>query len=41
MINRKEEDWKIWGFTGETTPAKMEEDEAYWKKMLEIQTAAA
>lgn len=41
VINRKEEDWKIWGFTGETTPAKMEEDEAYWKKMLEIQTAAA
>ncbi|KAJ4413280.1 hypothetical protein N0V91_000255 [Didymella pomorum] len=35
------EDWKIWGFAGETTPAKMEEDEAYWKKMLDIQASAA
>lgn len=41
VMNGKEEDWKIWGFAGETTPAKMEEDEVYWKKMLEIQSSAA
>ncbi|KAF3035471.1 hypothetical protein E8E12_006848 [Didymella heteroderae] len=41
VMDGKEEDWKIWGFAGETTPAKMEEDDAYWKKMLDIQTSAA
>jgi protein MBA1 len=41
VMNGKEEDWKIWGFAGETTPAKMEEDEVYWKKMLDIQASAA
>lgn len=41
VMNGKEEEWKIWGFAGETTPAKMEEDDAYWKKMLDIQASAA
>ena len=41
VMGGKTEDWKIWGFAGETTPAKMEEDEAYWKKMLDIQASAA
>lgn len=40
VMEGKEEDWKIWGFTDVTTPAKMEEDDAYWRKMLELQAAA-
>ncbi|KAJ4325640.1 hypothetical protein N0V94_000595 [Neodidymelliopsis sp. IMI 364377] len=40
VIEGKEEDWKIWGFTTETTPAKMDEDELYWKRMLDVQSAA-
>lgn len=41
MDGKEEDDWKLWGFTGESTPAKIEEDEAYWKKMLDIQAASA
>jgi protein MBA1 len=41
VMDGKEEDWKIWGFTSESTPAKIEEDEQYWKKMLDIQSANA
>jgi protein MBA1 len=40
VMEGKEEDWKIWGFATETTPAKMDEDELYWKRMLAIQSAA-
>ncbi|KAF1934340.1 uncharacterized protein M421DRAFT_415374 [Didymella exigua CBS 183.55] len=40
VMDGKEEEWKIWGFADETTPAKMEEDETYWRKMLAIQSAA-
>lgn len=40
VMDGKEEEWKVWGFAGESTPAKMEEDEQYWKKMLDIQAAA-
>jgi len=41
MDGKEEDDWKLWGFTGESTPAKIEEDEAYWRKMLDIQAASA
>ena len=41
VMDGKEEDWKIWGFASESTPAKIEEDEQYWKKMLDIQSANA
>ena len=40
VMDGKEEDWKVWGFASETTPAKIEEDEQYWKRMLDIQAAA-
>ncbi|KZM23272.1 uncharacterized protein EKO05_0004453 [Ascochyta rabiei] len=40
VMEGKEEDWKVWGFASESTPAKIEEDEQYWKKMLDIQAAA-
>ncbi|KAF2625956.1 hypothetical protein BU25DRAFT_371153 [Macroventuria anomochaeta] len=41
VMDGKEEEWKVWGFASESTPAKIEEDEQYWKKMLDIQTASA
>ena len=41
VINGKEEGWKVWGFAEESTPAKIEEDEAYWARMLATQTADA
>lgn len=40
VMHGKEEEWKVWGFAGETTPAKMEDDEVYWRKMLDVQAAA-
>lgn len=41
MNGKEEDDWKLWGFASESTPAKIEEDEAYWRKMLDIQAASA
>lgn len=41
LDGKEEPDWKLWGFTSESTPAKIEEDEAYWKKMLDVQAQAA
>jgi protein MBA1 len=40
VVEGKEEDWKVWGFASESTPAKIEEDEQYWKRMLDIQATA-
>ncbi|CAO2657659.1 Nn.00g037850.m01.CDS01 [Neocucurbitaria sp. VM-36] len=39
VIKGKEEEWKVWGFADESTPQKIEEDELYWRKMLNIQVA--
>ncbi|KAH6620142.1 hypothetical protein C7974DRAFT_426350 [Boeremia exigua] len=41
MEGKLDEEWKLWGFTTESTPARIEEDEAYWRKMLDMQTQAA
>jgi protein MBA1 len=41
VIKGQEEDWKIWGFTQASTPAKIEDDEAYWRKTLNSQAAGA
>lgn len=41
VIRGQEEDWKIWGFTQASTPAKIEDDEAYWRKTLDSQAAGA
>lgn len=41
VLEGEEEGWKVWGFASESTPAKIEEDEQYWKKMLDIQAASA
>lgn len=41
VVDGKEEDWKVWGFASESTPAKIEDDEQYWKRMLDIQSASA
>jgi protein MBA1 len=38
VIRGKEEDWKVWGFTQESTPEKIEEDAAYWRKTLAAQS---
>ncbi len=40
VMEGKEEDWKIWGFATESTPESIEEDENYWRKMLDVQAAA-
>lgn len=39
VMDGKEEDWKVWGFASESTPEKIEDDEQYWKKMLDIQAS--
>ena len=41
VINGKEEDWKVWGFAQESTPERLEEDAAYWRKTLDSQAAEA
>jgi protein MBA1 len=38
VIRGKEEDWKVWGFTQESTPEKIEDDAAYWRKTLAAQS---
>lgn len=38
---KEEDDWRLWGFASESTPAKIEEDEAYWREMLDIQATSA
>jgi protein MBA1 len=40
VVARNEEDWKVWGFTEESTPAKIEDDAEYWRKQLSAQAAA-
>ncbi|KAI8937558.1 hypothetical protein NX059_005275 [Plenodomus lindquistii] len=37
VINGGEEDWKIQGFTEESTPEKIQSDEEYWSKQLAVQ----
>lgn len=41
VIRGKEEDWKVWGFTQESTPVRVEEDAKYWRKTLDAQVAAS
>lgn len=41
VIKGQEEDWKVWGFTQESTPARIEDDEAYWRKTLNSHAAGA
>ncbi|EDU50251.1 Tim44 domain containing protein [Pyrenophora tritici-repentis] len=38
VIRGVEEDWKVWGFTRETTPELLKQDEEYFRKMLDYQT---
>jgi protein MBA1 len=30
----EDKEWKVWGFTQESTPDKIAEDEEYWRKTL-------
>jgi protein MBA1 len=39
VIGGREEDWKVWGFTHESTPERIEEDEEYWRRTLDLQAA--
>jgi protein MBA1 len=39
VIRGKEEDWKVWGFAEESTPERIEKDEEYWRKTLDLQAA--
>lgn len=41
VIRGQEEDWKIWGFAQESTPAIMEKDEKYWREVLNYQAGGA
>lgn len=38
VIDGNEEEWKVQGFTQESTPVSIEEDETYWRRMLAAQT---
>lgn len=41
VINgREDKDWKIWGFTKESTPQKMREDESYWRETVNASATA-
>jgi protein MBA1 len=39
VIGGREEEWKVWGFTHESTPRRIEEDEEYWRRTLDMQAA--
>jgi len=39
VIRGKPEDWKLWGFTKATTPEMLQEDEDYWLRTVQAQTA--
>jgi len=41
VIRGQEEDWKIWGFAQESTPAIMDKDEKYWREVLDYQAGGA
>jgi protein MBA1 len=41
VIRGKPEEWKLWGFTKATTPEVLQEDEDYWMKTIEAQSASA
>ncbi|KAF1947288.1 hypothetical protein EJ02DRAFT_365530 [Clathrospora elynae] len=41
VIQGKEEGWKVWGFTQESTPEVIKEDEEYWQKTLDSQVAGS
>jgi protein MBA1 len=34
---REERDWKVWGFAEESTPERIEADEEYWRRTLDLQ----
>ncbi|KAL5113829.1 hypothetical protein ACEQ8H_008291 [Pleosporales sp. CAS-2024a] len=40
VTNGREGEWKIWGFAQESTPARVKEDEAHWKKTVDSHAAA-
>jgi protein MBA1 len=42
-VNRGVEDkqWKVWGFTQESTPERLEEDSEYWRKILSSTAGAS
>jgi len=39
VIRGKPEEWKLWGFTKATTPEALQEDEDYWLRTVQAQTA--
>ncbi|EOA81450.1 uncharacterized protein SETTUDRAFT_181662 [Exserohilum turcica Et28A] len=41
VVRGKEEDWRVWGFTEESTPDVRERDQEYWRLMLDAQTGRA
>ncbi|KAG9205671.1 hypothetical protein G6514_007278 [Epicoccum nigrum] len=41
VVRGKPEEWKLWGFTKATTPDVLEEDDEYWRKTMEAQSARA
>ncbi|RMZ72904.1 mitochondrial inner membrane mba1 [Pyrenophora seminiperda CCB06] len=41
VIRGEEENWKVWGFTQESMPANIKEDEKYWRNMLNYQVGGA
>ena len=41
VVRGEEEDWKVWGFTEESTPSVIARDQEYWAKMLAVQVGNA
>lgn len=40
MNGKQDPHWKIWGFTQESTPVSVAQDEEYWRHTLSSQTSA-
>jgi protein MBA1 len=40
VVQGKPEEWKVWGFTEESTPESVQEDEEYWRRTVDMQASS-
>jgi protein MBA1 len=39
VIHGDVENWKVWGFTEESTPETVAHDESYWRRTIDMQAS--
>lgn len=39
VVRGKQEEWKVWGFAKESTPASLKRDDEFWRKTLDANLA--